>query len=104
MILEIIHQRDMVASLAEENSKLSSLTENLTLQVEAMTRIADLHKQAADDRLRALELKDEIERLWKKSLEDSNKKIASLEAQNGFLRKLVMIAFGIGLALGVTSQ
>jgi predicted RNase H-like nuclease (RuvC/YqgF family) len=104
MILEIEHNRDSISSLAEENDKLWGLVKQLDRQIEELIRIAELHKKASGDRARALELKDKAENLYKQSLKDAEKRISKLEAQNGFLRKLVLIAFAVGTALGAVSR
>jgi hypothetical protein len=100
MILMIQEQRDTIASHEKESARLNELVNNLDAQVSNLTRIADLHKAAADERLKALELYKQAETIYKDSLKDAAKEIDKLNRRVSFWQKAAAAAFVIGALFG----
>ena len=101
MVLELQFRRDEAALLKLEAKKLNSLVDKLNMEVARLTELAELHKQAASDRSQALELRDRIQDLYRKSLEATEKEIATLRRKNSLLKLAAGAGTALGLVLGV---
>jgi len=101
MILELEQSRETIALLSKESAAKDALIAKLDAQIDKLNQIAALHKQAADDRDKALHLKDQIGELYKASLTDANKQIERLRKANSRLRKLALVGIVIGFFGGL---
>lgn len=101
MALELEHRRNEVAALAKENAKLNDLVKKLDAEIARLGEMIAEYKRAIQAGERAVEIKQQIENLYKESLTDSKKQIEKLKKSNRFLRKLIFVAAAAGAAFGV---
>lgn len=101
MILELEASRDQVALLERESAAKSTLIAKLDEQISTLTKMAELHKQAAADREEALALKDQVEKLYRESLKEAGKQITRLKRSNKFWKVISGAAFLLGAAVGI---
>jgi hypothetical protein len=101
MILELESSREQILLLERESAAKQVLIAKLDERISALTKIAELHKQAAMDREKALVLKDQVEKLYRESLKDANKQITRLKRSNKFWKVISGAGFLTGAALGI---
>ena len=101
MILEIEYSRSQIIALEKEYTAKGRLIEKLDEQIKSLTRIAELHRQAAADRSEALKLRDRIQDLYRQSLQEAKKEVEKLQRSNSFWKKAACGGTAIAFMLGL---